>query len=112
MSKSIDVNKIVNVLGIFRTVHPEIPTQLILVFLELAKAGKKGLTTTDIEKRVGISQSASSRHCRMLTDMTVRGRSGFKLCTYYQDPIDNRVRYYALNKKGELLYKEVLRAMS
>ena len=103
--------KLTTVIDIFRSLHPDLPLPLIMVFLEIGRAGKKGLTASEVERRCDISQSASSRHCRMLTNQSVRGRKGHDLCDYYQDKDDRRITYFTLNSKGRKLLAAIDRAL-
>ena len=101
------INKAITFLSLFRSIHPDFPLPLMFVFLEIAKSGKRGLSVSQVMERTGISQSASSRHTRILTTQSVRGRKGYDLCDWFDDKADRRVRVFRLNKKGEALYEAI-----
>ena len=98
-------------LSAFREVYSDFPMPMMLVFMEVCQAGRDGLTITQVEKRVGISQSAASRHCRMLTNEGVRGREGLNLCDWHYDVADRRIRIIKLNSNGLTLEKKLDEAL-
>jgi DNA-binding MarR family transcriptional regulator len=109
--KHTNYTKTKTLLNTFRELHADFPMPLALVFLEACQSGNEGLTITQVEKRVGISQSAASRHTRMLTKEGCRGREGYDLCDWHYDLNDRRIRLLKLNSKGLALSKRIEEAL-
>jgi DNA-binding MarR family transcriptional regulator len=89
----------------FREVYADMPLPMLLVFVEVAQS--RGLTVGDVTNRVGISQAASSRHCRGLTKFAAPKKEGWDLCEWREDPNDFRSKLLYLNDKGEQLLQKL-----
>jgi len=79
-----------------------LPTALVFVTV----AVEPGIKKSELEKRLGLSTSASSRHIMMLTkqgDKVRLGHSGHDLVFSETDPLDNRNKRVFLTKKGAAL---------
>jgi DNA-binding MarR family transcriptional regulator len=99
-------------LKILREAYPDMSAPMMLVFLEVCQAGREGVTVGQVEKRVGITQSASSRNCRLLTRKFDADREGMDLCEWIPDPNDRRSRVLVLNKHGQEIEKRLEEALA
>ncbi|MBC8036078.1 MAG: winged helix-turn-helix transcriptional regulator [Rhizobiales bacterium] len=76
----------------------------ILVFLTVAN--EPGIKKTELERRLGLSNSACSRHVMMLTkkgDFARLGHVGHDLVFSETDPLDSRNKRVRLTKRGDAL---------
>jgi len=92
-------------LNVFRTLHPRIETQMIMVFLAVARW--EGKTQTQIGEMVGLSQSSVSRNLSALANF--RG-TALDLITVRENPMDRRHKEVALTHKGKMVLTQ-LRAL-
>ncbi|WP_137166879.1 helix-turn-helix domain-containing protein [Salinimonas lutimaris] len=90
-------SRITRTLVILRDTYADMPAPTMLVLLEVAQSGQNGLNVTQVMKRLGLSQSSASRHCRMLS------QGGPNLCDLSLDPNDPRSRLLRLNDNGRAL---------
>lgn len=88
-------------LDTFRTMYADIPATSVEVFLQVAIA--PGISSKDLVSRVGVSQSAISRHLALLGDYDWKGGDGLGLIDLIEDPVDRRTKVAFLKPKGQAL---------
>lgn len=93
-----------------RTLHPEIAAQTTAVFLLVAL--EPGLAVTEVGDKLGLTMSAVSRNCEILSDervrrrVTVKGKQhdelqpGLGLIEKRENPMDKRRKELHLTNNG------------
>lgn len=87
-----------------QTQHSDMPTQMALVFLEVAMLGE--IPMAELGKKVGISQASVSRLVSTLSS----GRPsdpGFGLIEAYEDPGFRRRKLVRITARGRLVAQRV-----
>lgn len=94
----------------FRGLYPDAPVLSFQVFVSIAT--NQGVTSTDLKRRIGTSQSAISRHQLLLSTWTWQGtRPSLDLIEVKEDPADRRNKCSFLTPKGRLLACSLMRIM-
>jgi DNA-binding MarR family transcriptional regulator len=99
------INQLQKAMRVLRDVYPDMSLNMAMTFLEVAKGN--GTHTTDIEKAIGITQSAASRNLRFFDKFQSAQKAGQDLFTM-STSTDLRTKVRHLNPKG----KEVLERIS
>lgn len=95
------------VTGVVREQHPRMEAQNIDILAEIAR--NRGISSTEIADRVGVSLTSVTRNVDILSD---GGRAkGLGLVVRYLDPEDRRTRRYQLSKQGEAFWQRVCVAL-
>lgn len=81
---------------------PEMPVQMLQVFLEICR--NEGQSGIDIQNKLGITRSSTSRLLATLAEGMDSTRPGFKWLEWRLDPTDARAKLYYPTTKG----KEIL----
>lgn len=86
-----------------RELNPHLPTSTVLVFLYVVN--KPDLTMREVEKLIGLTSSAASRHVLLLTERgdVARNQPGLGLIEQYTDDQDMRVKRLRLTPRGAAL---------
>jgi DNA-binding MarR family transcriptional regulator len=82
----------------------------LLVFLEVCQADE-GISVTQLMNRLDLTQSAASRHARLLTDRFNASREGLGLCEFVIDPKDYRSKLLVLTEEGKEFERELEAAL-
>ena len=93
-----------------RELYPDIPAATIQVFLAIAL--EPGISGKELLDRVGISQSAVSRHLSILGEHSWRGGEGLGLIEVIEDLEDRRNKIAFLTPKGRTLAISFHRTLS
>ncbi len=102
--------RLVRLMEAVRTVHPEMPAQMVSTFLWAAIQPR--ITMRELAERVGVSQSSMSRNVAALSpDGVVRAgavyREGFGLVVTEDDPNDLRRKIVTLTARGTRLATQI-----
>ena len=104
-----DLNKLIEALNQFCSLNHTMHVPTALVFMQVAI--QPGIRKPTIQRRLGLSASACSRHIRMLTKDGYSGTaaSGFDLVWTDLDPQDARQKRVWLTTDGVALAQSLLR---
>jgi len=96
------------VVSLFRQMDPIMPSQVVSVFLAIARS-KEPLETRLLPNKVGLSQSAVNRALTYLQDTHWKDRTkpGLKLIAYRPHPMDARQRLASLSPRGHQVAAEI-----
>lgn len=94
-------------ISLFRNLDSELPTQVVSIFLAIARKGE--CYTRELPDSVGLSTSAVNRGLTYLGDHHWRDRSkaGLKLVAQRVDPMDRRQRIAELTPRGRSIVKQL-----
>ena len=100
--------KLDRVVSLMRQMDPIMPTQVISVFLAIAKS-KEPLETRLLPNKVGLSQSAVNRALTYLQDTHWKDHTkpGLKLIAYRPHHLDARQRLASLSPRGQQLVAQI-----
>lgn len=94
----------------FRGLYPDAPILSFQVFLTVAL--EQGINASELNRRLGSSSSALSRHLKVLSAWRWNDKSpGLDLITILEDPNDARGRIAVLTPKGRLLACKLVRIL-
>lgn len=100
------VNALVEILELIRKdIDPEMPIQMVVVFLRLALKGEASMQ--DLMDAAGISQASISRNVSALSKTHRRGKPGHNLVIAFEDPMERRRKLVRLSTKGKKLADKV-----
>jgi DNA-binding MarR family transcriptional regulator len=104
-----DLNKLMQALNQFCSLNHTMHVPTALVFMQVAM--QPGIKKPNIQRSLGLSTSACSRHIRMLTKEGYSGAnaSGFGLVWTESDPQDARQKRVWLTLEGVALAQSLLR---
>ena len=107
------LEKLAKVLENVRLLNREMPIQTLCVFLLVANNARKGKKTTmsDVARELDFQNATITRNVSNLTDWTYQKKQGLNLIKTEYDPMDQRVKFLTLTKKGETFaqtLKEIL----
>jgi DNA-binding MarR family transcriptional regulator len=97
--------KQIRVAGAIREIDAGIPLTTVAVFLQIAAYPSS--TSKEITTRLGISQSATSRHLADLSDHSWTKKQGLGLIEVIEDPLDRRTKRAFLTFNGQSLVKRI-----
>ena len=103
------LSRMATVVSEFRTIYPEVTASTVEVFLAVAVTPAQ--TSADLVKRIGVSQSAVSRHLSILGEYSWRGGEGLDLITLVDDPRDRRGKLAFLSLKGRQMAVRLARIL-
>jgi DNA-binding MarR family transcriptional regulator len=91
-------------------VHPELGVQTVSVLCAIAaEDGRLGVT--GLQHKVGLTLSGASRNAKLLSPRKVRGKPGFGLIDYRQDPNDYRRETLHLTAAGLRVMNKIVTTM-
>ncbi len=96
------LTKVIHVIEEFRRIDPELPTQIALILLLIAR--KPGISLKELTQLSGLSKAAVSRNVALLSKEHGRG-----LVTYFEDPMDRRNKVAKLTPDGERFIRALTR---
>lgn len=102
-------NRFIRAIQLFQEYEADIPVGTIQCFLHLCDH-EEGATVSEVEARLKLGKSRTSRNMRNLTDRARPGKEGINVADARPDPKDYRVTVFTLNERG-LALKEQLRQL-
>ncbi len=88
-------------INVIRTIDETIPIQQVALFLEIAI--NEGQTLSELQARIGLASSSTSRGVYALSAHTIRGKQGLGLIDNPIDPNERRRKLHVLTAKGRRL---------
>ncbi|SDW69744.1 DNA-binding transcriptional regulator, MarR family [Albimonas donghaensis] len=95
------LRKLLAAVGVIRAQDPEMPLQQVALFLEIAI--QEGQSLNELQHRIGMANSSTSRGVSSLSTRVVQGREGLGLVSNDPDPNERRRNLHNLTPKGEWL---------
>lgn len=96
------LNKLVRVTEALRMIDPEMPMQIALILLLIARSGEDGINMKDLALFTGLGKSSVSRNVAWLVQgKDPKAKSGPGLVEYFEDPDDRRNKVCRLTAAGE-----------
>lgn len=86
----------------FRKIDPELPMQIALILLLIAR--KPGINLKELVQQTGLGKSSVSRNVAALS----KEQNGKGLITYREDPQDRRNKVIQLTPEGERTVRSLL----
>lgn len=102
-----DIDMLIKVISVLRTIDDVMPTQIAQSFLCVAL--RPGLTMQELSEQTGLSQSACSRNVAALGEWHRFGKPGYGLVEAVPDPKEGRRKIMFLTAKGRTLMRDILR---
>jgi DNA-binding MarR family transcriptional regulator len=115
------VNKLLEVLGLFRKINPIMSTQQIAIFLEFvlasarqeeaARSGSEGDTTAlaEVCKRLDLAQSTASRILGIWAGLDPKYPVSPPMLRVYENPLNRRSKLIELTHDGRVLLNSILK---
>jgi DNA-binding MarR family transcriptional regulator len=100
---------LLDALGTFLKLDPNMPVQQIRAFLLVAM--EEGLGTMELSERAGIDNTVMTRHIAGLADLNRYKTEGHNLVYQKTDVLDKRTRKAYLTPDGVTKRHEIVRAM-
>ena len=104
----LEMNKLLKAMELFRSHDPEMPAQVISVFLYIAShddCSKVQLQDKDVG--LNMPSASASRNTDWLSHKHRLGKSGLNWVIKYRDPTDLRKQIMKLSPQGVLLVKQL-----
>ena len=104
----LEMNKLLKAMELFRSHDPEMPAQVISVFLYIAShddCSKVQLQDKDVG--LNMPSASASRNTDWLSHKHRLGKSGLNWVIKYRDPTDMRKQIMKLSPQGVLLVKQL-----
>ena len=104
----LEMNKLLKAMELFRSHDPEMPAQVISVFLYIAShddCSKVQLQDKDVG--LNMPSASASRNTDWLSHKHRLGKSGLNWVIKYRDPTDMRKQVMKLSPQGVLLVKQL-----
>ncbi|MEC9435594.1 MAG: MarR family winged helix-turn-helix transcriptional regulator [Pseudomonadota bacterium] len=92
-----------------RAEDPEMPLQQVALFLEIAIC--EGQSLNELQHRIGMANSSTSRGVTSLSTRVMQGRRGLGLVSNEPDPTERRRNLHNLTPKGESLARRCIEAL-
>jgi len=105
-----EVDKVLEILSVFKSHNAEMPLQQIETFLLVAK--RQPTTVTDLCRYLPQAPQSVARNVRILTVVANKERDGYGLIEQILDVRDSRKRHLHLTGKGERLIKELSKVIN
>jgi len=104
----LEMEKLLKAMELFRSYDPEIPAQVISVFLYIASHDDVSKVQIQ-DKEVGLNMpsASASRNTDWLSHKHRLGKSGLNWVIKYRDPTDMRKQIMKLSPQGVLLVKQL-----
>lgn len=99
------INQLLELIGLFRALHPMMPMQMAHTFLLIARY--PGIRSSELIDITGLSQPSVSRNIAALTKIDRHGTPGLNLIKRTMDLQDPRVQRLKLTKKGKQFLSEI-----
>src|SRR5262249_29962955 len=93
------MERLAKAIGAFRAMNPSIASEHMTVFLLIALS-PDGITSRQLQKQTGLSQSAISRASTAFGKTHYRGKPGLDMLEIEPDPKHAQRHIYSLNAKG------------
>jgi len=105
-----EVDKVLEILSVFKEHNTEMPLQQIETFLQVAK--RQPTTVTQLCEHLPQAPQSVARNVRILTVVANKERGGYGLVEQILDIQDSRRRHLQLTGKGERLIKELSKVIN
>lgn len=104
----LDMEKLLKAIELFRSYDPEIPAQVMSVFLYIASHDDCSKVQIQ-DKQVGLNMpsASASRNTDWLSHKHRLGKRGLNWVVKYRDPTDMRKQIMKLSPQGVLLVKQL-----
>ena len=104
----LEMEKLLKAMELFRSYDPEIPAQVISVFLYIASHDDVSKVQIQ-DKEVGLNMpsASASRNTDWLSHKHRLGKDGLNWIIKYRDPTDQRKQIMKLSPQGVLLVKQL-----
>ena len=104
----LEMEKLLKVMELFRSYDPEIPAQVISVFLYIASHDDcSKVQIQDKHEGLNMPSASASRNTDWLSSKHRLGKSGLNWVIKYRDPTDMRKQIMKLSPQGVLLVKQL-----
>ena len=104
----LEMEKLLKAMELFRSYDPEIPAQVISVFLYIASHDDcSKVQIQDKEVGLNMPSASASRNTDWLSHKHRLGKSGLNWIIKYRDPTDLRKQVMKLSPQGVLLVKQL-----
>jgi DNA-binding MarR family transcriptional regulator len=94
----IELRRMIAAVDELRSIYPDVPATTITAFLVIATT--PGISSQHLKARLGVSQSATSRHLALLSEFSWNNQPGLNLVDSIEDPEDRRNKIAFLTAKG------------
>jgi len=98
---AIELRRLIAAIDEVRSLYTDVPSTTIVAFLIVAST--PGINSQHLRKRLGVSQSATSRHLALLSEFSWNNQPGMDLVETVEDPEDRRNKIAFLTEKGKAL---------
>lgn len=110
------LNKMVQLLDIFRTLDPLTDTTIgeAVALLNIAISEQKNgdaITITELSEKSGFSLASSSRYVKSLSTQDRQGREGLGLVDSSRDPLNDRRKLLTITPEGAKVLSKVIKIM-
>jgi DNA-binding MarR family transcriptional regulator len=104
----LEMEKLLKAMELFRSYDPEIPAQVISVFLYIASHDDVSkVQIQDKDAGLNMPSASASRNTDWLSHKHRLGKSGLNWVIKYRDPTDMRKQIMKLSPQGVLLVKQL-----
>lgn len=110
MTSVAHLNRLIEAVALFQTVHPDMTVRQIQVFLLVAT--NPGVSQSEICERLELADSSVSRIIGILSEYGNRGTGPFNLVEMRVHKTDRRLRACFLTRKGEALAAKLAKAIN
>ena len=105
MTTTKQINQAIKIVEEFRKIEANIPSQVIQVFLEIAR--EPGIATRDMFHRANISPASGSRALAFLSEKHRSGKAGMGLISTERHPDDWKTLICRMTPKGDRLLRDI-----
>lgn len=106
--KEQEINRIMEVLKVFRDASPDMSVNTVLAFLEVAK--NRGVSARELEHSLDFKQATASRMLRYFDRLQAPGKPGLDFFYTEIDSTNLKSRLRYLNENGKTFLGKVERA--
>lgn len=104
------LRRLLAAVSVIRAEDPEMPLQQVALFLEIAI--REGQSLNELQHRIGMANSSTSRGVTSLSTRVMQGREGLGLVSNDPDPTERRRNLHNLTPKGESLARHCVEVLS
>lgn len=97
--------KLIQLMETLRAIDPEMPAQTVLTFLYIAQ--EPNISMRDLQAKLGLASSSTSRNVAALSKHHKLGKEGADVVEAYEDPVDRRYKRVRLTGKGTALARRI-----
>jgi DNA-binding MarR family transcriptional regulator len=99
------LGRLIQLMEMLRAIDPEMPAQTVLTFLIIAD--EPDISMRDLQNRLGLASSSTSRNVAALSKHHRLGKDGADVVEAYEDPADRRYKRVRLTGKGAALTRRI-----